>query len=200
MQLDALHGLIDERNAAAPGDARARIDARIDAAFGRDVAVLISDMSGFSRVTRSRGIVHILSMIRRMQVLCRPIIEANGGRMVKCEADNLFCGFATPRAALQAAIEMREAVRRDALDREDDDRIGLSIGIGWGRVLDIDGQDLFGDAVNMASKLGEDIAQEGEILLTDSAVAAVQTSSQRSFQPCETETSRCRLSYFRLIE
>jgi len=199
MQLDDLYRLIDERNAATQGAARDEIEARIHAKFGRNTAVLISDMSGFSRVTKSLGIVHFLGLIRRMQILCRPIIEAHAGRLVKCEADNLFCAFPSAQDAVEAAIEMRRSLAIDSEGRPDHDQIGLSIGISWGQVLDIDGHDMFGDSVNMASKLGEDTASGGEILLTEAAVAAVE-ASRWSFHRCETEVSQLRLSYFKLIE
>ena len=42
-------------------------------------------------------------------------------------------------------------------------------GIGYGEILVIENEDIFGSEVNLASKLGEDLAQRGEILLTESA-------------------------------
>ena len=47
------------------------------------------------------------------------------------------------------------------------------MGIGYGRILNIADHDLFGDEVNLASKLGEDIAGMGEILLTSAARAEI---------------------------
>jgi adenylate cyclase len=43
--------------------------------------------------------------------------------------------------------------------------------IGYGRILNIGDEDIFGDEVNLASKLGEDIASKGEILLSSAARA-----------------------------
>ncbi len=199
MKLDDLYEMIDERNAAASQAERDSIDARLWQQFGRPVAVLISDMSGFSRVTKSLGIIHFLSMIRRMQKICRPLIEARGGKLVKCEADNLFCAFPTALAATQAAVDMRAAVAADAEGRPDYDQIGLSIGISWGEVLDIDGHDMFGDAVNMASKLGEDTAAGGQILLTESAAVEVEGKGSWSFSEGDTLVSRLQISYLELV-
>ncbi len=47
--------------------------------------------------------------------------------------------------------------------------IYLCIGIGYGDVLMLEGEDMYGSEFNLASKLGEDLAQQGEILLTDCA-------------------------------
>lgn len=200
MELADLYKLIDERNEATTDVDRAAIDARIQGHFRRPVAVLISDMSGFSRVTKSLGIIHFLAMIRRMQKICRPIIEGNGGNLVKCEADNLFCSFPTTVDATRAAIAMRAAVAADAEGRPEHDQIGLSIGISWGEVLDIDGHDLFGDAVNMASKLGEDTASGGDILLTAAAAADVRGKGPWVFSEGQTLVSQLQISYMTLIQ
>jgi class 3 adenylate cyclase len=199
MALSDLYKLIDERNEASTDAERDAIDDRIRSQFRRPVAVLISDMSGFSRVTKSLGIIHFLSMIRRMQKLCSPIIEANNGRLVKCEADNLFCSFPTTLDATRAAVEMRAAVAVDATERPESDQIGLAIGISWGEVLDIDGHDMFGHAVNMASKLGEDTAGGGEILLTQTAAAAVEGKGPWTFEEGQTLVSQLTITYLKLI-
>jgi len=200
MELQDLYDLIDERNAETSQAGRDAVDARIRSQFRKPVAVLISDMSGFSRVTKSLGIIHFLAMIRRMQNLCTPIVEANNGRLVKCEADNLFCSFPTTTDAATAAIQMRAAVAKDAVGRPDYDKIGLAIGVSWGEVLDIDGHDMFGHAVNMASKLGEDTAGGGEILLTQIAAAEVEGKGPWTFEQGETEVSQLNITYLTLIE
>ena len=51
----------------------------------------------------------------------------------------------------------------------EDRRLYASIGIGHGRILNLDEDDMFGDEVNLASKLGEDVAESGMVLLTDAA-------------------------------
>jgi class 3 adenylate cyclase len=45
--------------------------------------------------------------------------------------------------------------------------LAVSIGIDWGSMLVLPGEDCFGDAVNVAHKLGEDVAGPGEVLVTD---------------------------------
>ena len=52
----------------------------------------------------------------------------------------------------------------------------LCVGLGFGRVLRIGDADVFGAEVNAASKLGEDIAKAGEILVTQGVKAALEGS------------------------
>ena len=55
--------------------------------------------------------------------------------------------------------------------RRPEEQILLCLGIGYGRILRIGDEEIFGAEVNAASKLGEDIAGPGEILITDSCRA-----------------------------
>ena len=164
--LSELARLLEEREKADGADARATIDARIHERFGARRAILITDMSGFSRTTQQLGIVHFLGMIERMKRLCaRPIAE-HGGRLVKTIGDDLFCSYETAEGAVRSAIAMLDVCERDAEGRAEGDKIHMAVGIGYGSVIDLDGLDLYGDEVNRASKLGEDIAEPGEILVT----------------------------------
>ncbi len=139
------------------------------AEFGTTRAVLVMDMSGFSRLTQKYGIVHYLSMVKRMQLTSQPIIEGLDGRVVKFEADNCFAWFSTVLPAIRAAIRLNTAF--DAINRftEDPFDIRVSIGIDYGDVLLTGEPDYFGDVVNTASKLGEDVAGPGEILVSERA-------------------------------
>ena len=169
--LSELDALLSERNAAP--DQREVVDARIRARFSKRKAVMITDMSGFSRITQEEGILHFLGLIKRMQGLCAAVLRDAGGHLVKAEADNLYASFDSPGAALTAAIALHDACARDAEGRHRNDVIGVSVGLGWGDILDIDGEDFFGDQVNLASKLGEDIASGGDTLASADFVDAL---------------------------
>ncbi|MFT5585954.1 MAG: adenylate cyclase [Cognaticolwellia sp.] len=161
-----LHGLLAERNTHRDPAVIQALDRRIRARFERPLAVLISDMAGFSTITQKAGIIHFLALIQRMQGICVPLIKAHGGHLIKEEADNLYAIFEQPVMAVEAAVAMRAACAEDAQTQNDLGQVQVAIGLGFGPILDIDGHDFFGDQVNMASKLGEDIASSGQILLT----------------------------------
>lgn len=149
--------------------AQEEIETTLWAEFGTTRAVFVMDMSGFSRLTQKYGIVHYLSMVLRMQLTSQPIIESLGGRVVKFEADNCFAMFDSVLPAVEAAVRLNIAF--DAINRftEDAFDIRVAIGIDYGDVLLTGGPDYFGDVVNYASKLGEDVAGPGEILVTERA-------------------------------
>ena len=137
--------------------------------FGAHKAVFVMDMAGFSRLTQKYGIVHYLSIVRRMQLASEPIVNQYGGQVVKFEADNCFAAFDNPHDAVRAAIALNIAFSTMNIFTEDEFDIRVSIGIDDGDVLMIGGPDYFGNPVNLASKLGEDVAEPGEILISEHA-------------------------------
>lgn len=156
--------LLDALIAAAP-DRRAAIEQLIRDMFMRRRAVLALDMSDFSLSVRRDGILPYLCQIRRMQKLTLPIVVSHQGEVIKYEADNLLAVFDDAANATAAAVAMVQATRTEAA--ESGPGLKFSIGIDWGDVLVLEGDDSFGDAVNVAYKLGEDIAGAGEVLVTE---------------------------------
>jgi class 3 adenylate cyclase len=154
-------------------DERAKIERLLWENYGEEQAVFVLDMSGFSRLTRKYGIIHYLSMVRRMQLTTGPIVQSFDGYMIKYDADNCFALFPTPLSAVNAAIAMQHAFRASNILTADDLDIHVACGIDYGKILVVGGEDCFGDAVNRASKLGEDVAEAGDILVTQEAMQMV---------------------------
>jgi adenylate cyclase len=143
--------------------------------FGAERAVLVLDMSGFSELCERHGIVHYLSMVRRMQATAEPIIGKYDGALVKFEADNCYATFPTVDGALRAALELNSAFHAANEATPDELDIRVSCGIDFGQILVLHGRDFYGHAVNRACKLGEDVAIAGEILITAEAAAKLST-------------------------
>jgi class 3 adenylate cyclase len=141
--------------------------------YGIENTVLVLDMSGFSLLTRKYGIVHYLSMVRRMQLTVEPIIQSHNGRVIKFEADNCFAVLPDPLSAARAAITLQLAFEAANLLTAEELDIHISIGIDYGKILIVNDQDCFGDAVNRACKMGEDIGNAGEILISEEAMKMI---------------------------
>lgn len=150
--------------------------------FACEKAALVMDMSGFSRITQRQGILFYLSLIRRMQLVTRPLVERHGGTVVKYEADNLFAVFDRVDDAIDMALASQDGFDGMNIMTRDDRDIHISVGIAWGEILLIPQHDFFGDAVNLASKLGEDIAQRGEVLIADSALERLEEPERYPYE------------------
>ncbi|WP_269532272.1 adenylate/guanylate cyclase domain-containing protein [Chitinimonas sp. BJYL2] len=165
LDAEALAELLQQRR--KPGADKAAIDAQIHARFGCERAVMFTDLVGFSRSVEAFGIIHFLQLIHEYEAICLPAITAHGGRCLKREGDSMLAVFADAGAALDCAHAMVTACRLASTDRVTEERIELCIGLGWGSVLLLDNQEIWGAEVNAASKLGEETARGGEILVTD---------------------------------
>ncbi|HEY6187145.1 MAG TPA: adenylate/guanylate cyclase domain-containing protein [Pyrinomonadaceae bacterium] len=168
-----LNQLLQERNEYP--DRAAEIDAKVSEIFGETHAVLVMDMSGFSRLTIQYGIMHFLAMIQRMNAIAVPAIEEHGGEVIKTEADNVFAIFTDVKEAVETAIDINRRLSAANTMLPDEMDMHGKFGIGHGEVLIVEGEDLFGSEVNLASKLGEDLARREEILLTEAAFGRLET-------------------------
>jgi len=157
----------------------AALDQRIWDLFGEDWAIMFTDLSGFSRRTSEFGIIHFLQIIHEQRKLLLPIVEAHDGLLLKEEGDSFMIMFRRADRAVDCAIKMQHACRNVNERRKPEEEILLCLGIGYGRVLRIGDQDVWGREVNGASKLGEDTAKPYEILLTAAAKAELKNPDFR---------------------
>ncbi|MEG3974012.1 adenylate/guanylate cyclase domain-containing protein [Microcoleus sp. herbarium8] len=171
-----LEKLLQERNEHP--EKMAEIDEKINATFRQTHAILVMDMSGFSRTTVRYGIIHFLAMIHRMHGIVKPVISEYSGIVVKEEADNIFAVFPDVKSAVEAAIDCLKQTGAVNTTLPPEMDIYLCIGIGYGDILMLEGEDMYGSEFNLAAKLGEDLAERGEILLTSAAFENLEGDKQ----------------------
>ncbi|EQA44276.1 adenylate/guanylate cyclase catalytic domain protein [Leptospira broomii serovar Hurstbridge str. 5399] len=161
---DRLENLILER--LRPGADKEKIDQRIWDLFGEMWCIMFTDLSGFSRGVEKFGIIHFLQTIQESERVLVPIIEENDGILLKSEGDSFLVIFRNVAKGISAAIKMQRELVEYNVNKIPEEKILLCVGLGFGRVLKIGDLDVFGSEVNTASKLGEDTAESGEILVT----------------------------------
>jgi class 3 adenylate cyclase len=176
---DRLSRLIAER--MAPGADKELIDARIWDLFGEEWAIAFTDLSGFSRNVDAFGIIHFLQTIYESERMLVPIVDDHDGIILKIEGDSMLIIFRNPVKALQAVAAMQETCARYNVETPEEDRVLLCAGVGYGKVLRIGDADVFGREVNAASKLGEDTAKAGEVLVTQGVIEALPAGSTFRF-------------------
>lgn len=181
-------------------EARAAAEAELWTAYGVEGAVMVLDMAGFSLLTLRHGVVHYLALVQRMQRLVRPVVERHLGSVVKFEADNCFARFPEVKPAIAATVEIHRAFTHlNALQDARSD-ITVSTGVDFGRFLLVDaGRDFFGGPVNLASKLGEDIAQPGEVLVTAEAMERVGELPDLGREPVRATVSGLEITAVRIL-
>jgi len=176
-----LRSILRRRERATPERRRA-LDTGALGVLSRPLAIVYTDTDDFTHRAARDGILHFLMCFDRALRHLRPAVARNGGRVVKVEADSLMLAFPDGAAACRGVDAMEAALRRVNRGRPTNEQLAFSYGIGFGQVLDLDG-DVFGLEVNLASKLGEDLARPGEVLLTPSAAEALPAVLRRRLAP-----------------
>ena len=164
--------LIDKR--LKPGADKERIDAQIWDLFGEEWCVMFTDLAGFSRNVAEFGIIHFLQTILEAERMLVPVIEDYDGILLKTEGDSFLVIFRNIKKAVLCAIKMQETLQDYNQSRPAEEQVLLCVGIGYGKMLHIGDTEVFGQEVNAASKLGEDIAKSGEIIATQAVVDQAQ--------------------------
>lgn len=184
----------DIRDFNAAAEARARIRSR----FGAEGAVFISDMAGFSSTSRKLGVLHFLKLIHRARQAIAHAIADNGGVLLKCDADNCYAFFESSRDAIRASYDVNAALYRWNDIAGLDEQIRLSVGIDYGELLLVRDREFFGDPVNTASKLGEDLAVSAETLVTERALAQAGVELPDSAERMAARISGIEIRYVRV--
>lgn len=184
----------DETNPDEAESIRQRIWNR----FGTEGTVFISDMASFSSSSRKLGICHFLKLIHRARQIIGPVVERNNGTLLKCDADNCYAFFKEPEDAIRASFDASAAIYDSNELFGLEEHIYLSIGIDYGRVLLIDAVDFYGDPVNTASKLGEDLASRAETLVTQRAIDRANYKVPERAERMVARISEIEISYVRV--
>jgi class 3 adenylate cyclase len=166
--------------------------------FGSEGAVFISDMASFSSTSRKIGVCHFLKLIHRARQIIAPLIAKNNGLLLKCDADNCYAFFDDTDDAIRASFDINAELFRHNDEFSLTEQIYLSVGIDYGRVLLIGDVDFFGDPVNTASKLGEDLAIKAETLVTKRAMERSALKIPETAERMVARISDIEIKYVRL--
>jgi TolB-like protein/class 3 adenylate cyclase len=135
-------------------------------------AILAADVVGYSRLM-GRDESGTLARLRehRTQRL-EPVLARHGGRLVKLTGDGALVEFASAVDALGAAIEFQQAMANANREQPEDTTIVFRIGLHLGDLI-VEGDDLYGDGVNIAARL-EAEAPPGGIIVSRAVREAVE--------------------------
>ena len=132
----------------------------------RLAAILAADVVGYSRLMSAdeAGTLAALKTCRR--TLFDPKIAEYGGRVVKLMGDGALAEFPSAVHAVQCATEIQQNLAERYADTSGQPQIRFRIGINLGDII-IDGDDIYGDGVNIAARL-EGLAESGGICIASS--------------------------------
>lgn len=127
-----------------------------------ELAILFTDLAGFSDWTLEAGDTLAVELLRRVGKAGEPCVERHGGRVVKRLGDGLMAVFPDAAAAVDAALAMQRAV---ATVQVGGHRPRLRAGVHVGRPRKL-GSDYFGADVNIAARIAVAAAPE-QVLISE---------------------------------
>ncbi len=127
----------------------------------RLAAIVCLDVVGFSRRMADDEQGTLADLKSRRQELIDPTVSEYRGRVVKLMGDGALLEFSSVVDALHACVEIQKRMLERNENSPVDRRVELRIGINLGDVI-VDGEDIYGDGVNVAARL-EELAQPGEV-------------------------------------
>jgi adenylate cyclase len=137
------------------------------AARRRLAAILAADVVGYSRLMEAAEVATLDRVKAHRAELIDPLLAAHGGRLIKLMGDGSLVEFPSVVEAVACALDIQQGIAQREAGRPADEAIRLRIGINLGDVL-VEGDDLYGDGVNIAARL-EGLAEPGGIVLSAAA-------------------------------
>jgi class 3 adenylate cyclase len=146
----------------------------------RLTAILAADMVGYSRLIEVNE-EHTLARHKAHHTeLFDPKIAEYGGRIVKSTGDGLLVEFPSVVDAVRCAVSVQLAMPEREVGVPEDQRIAYRVGINLGDIV-IDGDDIFGDGVNIAARL-QGLAEPGGICVSRTVVSHVKGKVDSDFK------------------
>ncbi len=152
----------------------------------RLAAILAADVVGYTRLMQQdeAGTLAQLKTLRRE--IFDPKTTQYGGHIFKNTGDGALTEFQSGVGAVECAVEIQRVLALRNAEVPEDRRIILRLGIGLGDVI-VDGEDLYGNAVNVAARM-EGLAEPGSICVSGNVREHVGNSIDVNFEDLGEQT------------
>ncbi len=142
-------------------------------------AILAADVVGYSRLMEIDEADTLVRLGTTRENMIDPKIAAHNGRVVKLMGDGELIEFPSVVDAVRCAVEIQQAMAECNEELPADKRLEFRIGVNLGDVI-VEGQDIYGDGVNVAARL-EELADPGGILISGTAYDQVERKLDYGF-------------------
>ncbi len=138
----------------------------------RLAAIFAGDIAGYSRLMGADEEGTLRQLKAHRKDLVDPKISEHRGRIVKTTGDGMLVEFGSVVDAVRCAVDIQRAMAERNADVPADKRIEFRVGVNVGDII-IEGDDIFGDGVNIAARL-EGIAEPGGIYISDDTLRQIR--------------------------
>jgi adenylate cyclase len=141
----------------------------------QEMAVMFTDLAGFSSWALQAGDEPALELLRRVGACVEAAIGRHQGRVVKRLGDGVMATFLGAQPALEAALDAQSEVGHIEIDGY---RPSMRVGVHWGSPRKLGG-DYLGVDVNIAARVGA-AAKPGQVLVSDALLARIDATDLRT--------------------
>lgn len=146
----------------------------------RLAAIMAADVVGYSRLMGEDEVGTLAALKELRATAIDPTVAEHRGRIVKLMGDGALVEFASVVDAVECAVDIQRRVVDRNADVPERKRIEFRIGVNLGDVI-IDGDDIYGDGVNIAARL-EGIAEPGGVCVSEKVFAEVRNKLDTGFE------------------
>lgn len=161
-------------------------------------AILFADVAGSTQSFVAMGDEKAKEWILGIQRIMSDVVTNSSGEVLNYIGDEVMCRFPDANTAVNAACHIQRAMHE--MPPTDGITAAARIGINWGSIV-ADGDRLFGDTINIASRLTE-IAEAGQIIISDavaSLLSAEAKATVRQFDHVNVKGKRDKLSIYDVL-
>ena len=130
-----------------------------------DIAILFTDLVGFSSWALEAGDAATLQLLREVGTMEEAAVLAHEGRIIKRLGDGLMATFLDPQPAVDAALDVQDALQAIEVAGY---KPRIRAGVHWGRPRRLGG-DYLGVDVNIAARVAE-AAKADQVMVSDATV------------------------------
>ena len=162
-------------------------------------AIMFADIVGSTQLYEKLGDIVAADCINQCVQKMTDVAGSFGGVLVKTVGDEIMCRFEAADNAVEAAVSLHERFSSEPIDQLNIS-ISLRIGIHYGEVVERGG-DVFGDAVNIASRM-TNIATANQIITTEATIgelSSLWTDRTRLFDRIEVKGKQASIIIHEVI-
>jgi TolB-like protein/class 3 adenylate cyclase/tetratricopeptide (TPR) repeat protein len=146
----------------------------------RLAAILAADIVGYSRLMEADEADTLARLKSTRENLIDPKIAAHKGRIVKLMGDGALMEFSSVVDAVGCAVEIQRTMAECNAELPKERQLEFRIGVNLGDVI-VEGQDIYGDGVNVAARL-EGLAEPGGVVISGTAFDQVERKLDYEFE------------------
>lgn len=145
----------------------------------RLVAILAADAAGYSRLMAGNERATVIALDAARDVF-KARIESNQGRVVDMAGDSVLAVFQTAIGAMVTALAVQKDLQDLVADVPEEQRLRFRVGLHLGDVIEKSDGTVYGDGVNIASRL-QALAEPGSVMVSESIRAAIRGKVEVGF-------------------